>query len=194
MPWPFTHLLLVRHGDTEWNRAGRRQGQLDSPLTAAGRRHADRAAFAVARTTAHAIFCSPLGRARETARFISEGAGLAARVLDELAEVHHGAYAGLTDQAIETSYPGELARRAQNKYSWRFPQGESYEDADHRAVALELIAQSGPALPIVVTHEMIGRMLLRRLLDIAPAEALTRSFAHGAVMDVSLSRGTATKL
>lgn len=41
---------------------------------------------------------------------------------------------------------------------------------------------------------MIGRMLLRTLLDIDPPEALTRSLAHGAVMDVSLSRGTATKL
>lgn len=107
----------------------------------------------MARTTTDAIFCSPLGRARHTARFISEGVGLPVRVLDELAEMHHGAYAGLTDQAIETSYPGELARRAQNKYLWRFPHGESYQDADHRAVvALELIAQSDSALPTVVTR------------------------------------------
>ena len=59
--------LVVRHGETEWNRMGRRQGQLDSPLTEDGWRHAESVADLCVVLDADAVFSSPLGRARATA-------------------------------------------------------------------------------------------------------------------------------
>jgi len=82
--------------------------------------------------------------------------------LEDLGEVHHGAYAGFTNEQIELRWPGELARRAHNKYLWRFPGGESYADADERAGrALAAVAEHQVRRPLLVSHEMIGLMLGR---------------------------------
>jgi broad specificity phosphatase PhoE len=64
-------VLLARHGQTEWNALGRRQGQLDSPLTAAGVEQAHRHAKTVAVRGIDGIFTSPLGRALTTAEIIA---------------------------------------------------------------------------------------------------------------------------
>lgn len=193
MPWPFGHVVLVRHGEIEWNRSGRRQGQLDSPLTPDGERHAQAVASSVAPAAVDAIFTSPLGRAHRTASVIAARLDRPVRVLAALAEVHHGALAGLTDEEIEAGYPGELRRRRDHKYEWRFPDGESYADADVRAsAALAEVVRAGATSPLLVTHEMIGRMLVRALLGLTPDRALSWSLPHGAIVDVSPAKGTAT--
>jgi probable phosphoglycerate mutase len=108
--------------------------------------------------------------------------------------VHHGTFAGLTNQQIEARHPGELVRRETQKYTWRFPDGESYADADIRAcTALDDVARAGAASPLLVTHEMIGRMLLRALLGLQPDQALSWSLPHGVVAEVSLVDGTVTE-
>ena len=174
-------VLLARHGQTEWNAAGRRQGRLDSPLTALGIAQARR----LAATGADRIFTSPLGRATATARLAAEGLGVPVEVVDELAEVHHGELAGLTDTEIEARFPGAWWDRTGDKYRWRFPGGESYEDADPRALrALEKIAAGPARVPLIVSHEMIGRLLLRHLLGLTPDEALSRRLPHDVVITV----------
>jgi broad specificity phosphatase PhoE len=185
MPWPFDRLMLVRHGETEWNRERRRQGQLDSPLTEAGMCHADTVASYVVRSAIDMIFTSPLGRAHQTALIVAARADRPVHVLNDLAEVHHGTFAGLTNEEIEVAHPGELGRRERTKYTWRFPEGESYADADRRAsAALQVVADAGATAPLLVSHEMIGRMLIRALLDRSPEEALTWSLTHGSLIEV----------
>ena len=160
----FEAVYLARHGQTEWNVAGRRQGRLDSPLTPLGLRQAHRNADLLSSHQIDAIFTSPLGRARRTAEIVGETLGLPAQVLDELAEVAHGAWSGLTSAEIDAGWPGQRAAREQDKYAFRFPDGESYADADVRAGrALAEVARSGVRRPLLVSHEMIGRMLLRQL-------------------------------
>jgi probable phosphoglycerate mutase len=84
VPWPFERVILVRHGETEWNRLGRRQGQLDSPLTSEGERHARAVASLVASTAVDSIFSSPLGRAHRSALIIAAKVGRPVRVLEAL--------------------------------------------------------------------------------------------------------------
>lgn len=177
--------LLVRHGETEWNRLGRRQGRLDSPLTETGRRDAESVADLCRALDAGAVSSSPLGRARATADIVGARLSLPVTIIDELAEIDHGAFAGLTNDEVEARHPGELARRARSKYRWSFPDGESYADADVRAVAaLDAVSATGASSPVLVTHEMIGRMLLRTLLQLDPEDALERSLPHGSVIEV----------
>lgn len=194
MPWPFETVTVVRHGEAEWNRAGRRQGQLDSPLTAEGEQHAEALAASLGTAPIDAIFSSPLGRADRTAEVIAATLHQPVRTLETLAEVHHGVFAGLTNEEIETSHPGALARRQAEKFTWRFPDGESYADAEIRASeALTQIAGDGSVTPLLVTHEMIGRMLLKVLLNLRPEQALTWSLPHGAIIAVSPATGELTE-
>ena len=107
--WPtVTNVLLVRHGQSEWNAAGRWQGQADPELTDLGREQAHTAARAVG--AVDAIVASPLLRAATTASIISEEIGIGpVIVMDGLMERHAGEWQGLTRAEIERDWPGYLA-------------------------------------------------------------------------------------
>ena len=132
-----------------------------------------------------AIYSSPLGRALTTAKLIGERLELTVNVVEELAEVHHGDFAGLSNTDIMLRHPAAMARRSLDKYRWVFPGGESYADADTRAgLALGWLAKSGVRRPLLVSHEMIGRMLLKNLLGLQARDALGRSQPHDVVYEV----------
>ncbi|TDO50430.1 putative phosphoglycerate mutase [Kribbella sp. VKM Ac-2571] len=155
---------LARHGQTEWNVAGRRQGRLDSPLTPLGLEQAHRNAQLLAGEGIDAIFASPLERARRTASIIASDLGLIVEVVDDLAEIDHGLWSGLESGQIDARWPGQRDAREREKYTYRFPEGESYADAEVRAGrVLEEVGRTGVRRPLLVSHEMIGRMLLRQL-------------------------------
>src|SRR5277367_2731385 len=99
-------VFLARHGETEWNQAGRRQGQLDARLTAAGIEELERMADRLQPLPIDGVFSSPLGRSMATAQIYAEAFGLKVVTVDELAEIHHGAMAGLNRDEIEASFPG----------------------------------------------------------------------------------------
>ncbi len=99
-------------------------------------------------------------------------------------EAHHGQFAGLSDSDIAKYHPDSLRARQADKYHWRFPDGESYADGDARARrALGSIAAASSERPLIVSHEMIGRMLLRNLLDLDVSHALGIDQPHN-VIDV----------
>jgi len=178
-------VFLARHGQTQWNLQRRRQGRLDSPLTPNGIAQAHRHASALQGRGIDGVFVSPLGRAVATARIISDALGLEIEVIDELTELDHGHFSGLIDEQIDAQFPGERERRAADKYQWRFPDGESYADADRRAArALHQMSRRPVQRPLIVSHEMIGRMLQRHLLDLNPQVALARSHPHDVVFQV----------
>ena len=122
----FLRLLLVRHGESEANSERRMQGQLDSPLTAKGRRQA----MAIARRAAamgpiDALYASPLKRALGTAEAIGREAGLRPVLLPELMETDIGEATGLSWEEFERRRP-ELAREiSAGAPDARWPGGES---------------------------------------------------------------------
>jgi broad specificity phosphatase PhoE len=140
-------MLLVRHGQSEWNAEGRWQGRADPPLTALGRLQAFHAA---ARVGAVDVICSsPLVRALDTARTISEQIGVGPVVVEaDLAERDAGEWQGLTRAQIEAAWPGYLDDD-------RRPPG--YEDHDHlvaraRGALDRIAAEYDGADILVVTH------------------------------------------
>jgi probable phosphoglycerate mutase len=178
-------VFLARHGQTQWNLQRRRQGRLDSPLTSNGVAQAHDHASTLLERGIDGIFVSPLRRALATARIISDALGLEIEVVDELAELDHGQFSGLIDEQIDARFPGERQRRATDKYQWRFPDGESYADADPRAArALHQVSRRPAKRPLIVSHEMIGRMLQRHLLGLDPQAALARSHPHDVVFQI----------
>jgi broad specificity phosphatase PhoE len=142
-----TRILLVRHGQSEWNAEGRWQGQADAPLSDLGRLQAREAAQAVG--AVDAVWASDLQRAVETATIIAETIGVGPVVVDpDLRERDAGEYSGLTRGEIEVRFPGYLA-------DGRRP--PSWEPDDHllaRALrALHRIAGEVPGGDVlVITH------------------------------------------
>lgn len=188
-------VYLVRHGETEWNQVGRRQGQLDSPLSESGTMEVQRTAKRIESLPVDGVFSSPLGRAISTAQTYAYALHQAITPVDDLRELDHGDMAGMTNQEIERAFPGALARRSRDRYRWRFPNGESYADADLRAAAaLRQIAELGSSRPLVVTHEMIARMLLRNLLALEPKEALTLRLQHSVIYWVRVEPKTVIEI
>jgi probable phosphoglycerate mutase len=181
-------LFLARHGQTEWNLKRRRQGQLDSALTDSGIDQAHRHAAVLRPHAVDAIFASPLRRAMATADIIASHLGLPVTVIDELTEVHHGCFAGLADDDINARYPDQWRQRSMDKYRWTFPGGESYADADIRAGdALARIGRHPARRPLVVSHEMIGRMLQRHLLGLDPHQALAQTHPNDVIYQIDPS-------
>jgi len=102
-----TRLLLVRHGQSEWNALGKWQGQADPPLTDTGRQQARKAGSVVGKFDA--IFSSGLQRATETAVIISEIIGIGPVLVEpDLQERCAGLWQGLTREEIEKGWPGAL--------------------------------------------------------------------------------------
>jgi len=167
-----TRVLLVRHGQSEWNALGRWQGQADPPLSDIGREQARAAARSLG--ALDAIFASDLQRAAETAAIISAELGVGPVVIDErLRERDAGEWSGLTRGEIEERYPGWLDSTS-NKHT-AFASGEGVRrppgwesDASVLARALEAIVAIEGAVGdgdvLAVTHggliytvEQIGR-------------------------------------
>jgi broad specificity phosphatase PhoE len=103
-----TRMLLVRHGQSEWNAVGRWQGQADPPLSPLGRRQARQAADLIG--AVDVIVASDLERASRTAAIISEALGVGPIVLEpRFRERSAGEWSGLTKTEIDEAWPGYLA-------------------------------------------------------------------------------------
>ncbi|WP_210481439.1 histidine phosphatase family protein [Naasia sp. SYSU D00948] len=107
-----THLVLVRHGQTDWNLARRIQGSSDIPLNDTGREQAREAGRLLAEERWDAIVSSPLVRARETAEIIARELGIdTVELVPELRERHYGQAEGLTGAEAEERYHGNVPGR-----------------------------------------------------------------------------------
>lgn len=134
-------LYIVRHGETDWNRDRRYQGQRDIPLNVVGRAQALRngeALRALLPAIGEADFiASPLGRARETMEIMRGALGLAPdayAIEDRLKELSYGSWEGQLQVDLPTLDPQGWGTRALDPYRWRPAGGESYADLMVRAV------------------------------------------------------------
>ncbi|MDF3075667.1 MAG: phosphoglycerate/bisphosphoglycerate mutase [Alphaproteobacteria bacterium] len=165
-------IYLMRHGETEWNTQGRIQGALDSPLTERGRQQAQTMGLALKRELGRAappLYCSPLGRARQTLEIVCATAGLDAGscVFDErLREVSWGEWDGMTRAEIEASTPGALAERRASHWTHMPPGGSSYAQlAERLQPFVGAIKATGG---IVIGHGATTRVLRGLHLGLPP--------------------------
>ena len=94
-----TSIILVRHGQTEWNRVERFRGRIDIPLNQTGIDQAKKTAKRIStRWNPSAVYTSPLSRAKETAEIIAQSCKLAAQVNNGLIDINYGEWQGLTPE------------------------------------------------------------------------------------------------
>lgn len=134
-------VYIVRHGETDWNRDRRYQGQRDVPLNVVGRAQALRNGEALRQLlpelAAADFVSSPLGRARETMEILRSALGLApdAYTLDDrVKELSYGSWEGQLQADLPALDPDAWAQRSKDPYRWRPADGESYADLMVRTV------------------------------------------------------------
>src|ERR1700722_1241319 len=173
-------LILLRHSETEWSKAGKHTGRTDVPLTAAGEQAAAALAPMLARRDIVAVFSSPAQRAIQTA----ELAGLTSVKQDpDLWEWDYGGYEGLTTPQIQEQRPGW--------YLWR--DGVIPGDAAHPGETVQqvgervdrVLARVEPLLVdgdvALVAHGHVLRVLTARYLQLEPSEGRLFRLGTGAV-------------
>ncbi|KIL97631.1 Phosphoglycerate mutase family 4 [Paramagnetospirillum magnetotacticum MS-1] len=171
-------IILVRHGETRWNREGRVQGHGDSPLTPKGAAQA-RAYGLRLRGMLNGdgdwrVVSSPLGRCAQTTGILCETAGLDFRSIrfdDRLREVHTGQWSGLPKAELAARHPGILDCEGLNHWVFRCPGGESHQDVTNRLA--HWLADLAPGDKVIaVSHGIAGRVLRGLYAGLDPDEAM----------------------
>lgn len=182
-------LVLVRHGETDWNREGRLQGGRDIPLNALGRNQATQAAGRVAALVpdlaAVDFLCSPMHRARETMALMRAELGLPPdgyRVDERLRELTFGAWEGFTWREMRKTEP-ELSRaRMRDKWGFVPPQGESYAMlAERIRPVLSGLARE----TVIVSHGGVARAVLALCGAMSPRRAALAEIWQGKILVVA---------
>ena len=147
-------LLLIRHGETEWNTEGRIQGFRDIGLSERGRRQAQVLARHLQGRPLDAIYASDLSRAIETAEPLARERGAAVRIDPRLKERGFGLFEGHTYAEAEANWPQEYAIWRQRDPGHAVPGGESYRDARVRVLAVlgEIAQRHAGQTVAIVTH------------------------------------------
>ena len=163
-----TTIVLVRHGETDWNRERRFQGHADTPLNKAGRLQALELADTLRDERLAAIYTSPLQRASETARIVADELGLEARELGAMREIDVGDWQGMTVDEVKARFPDRA------DVAWRsgWQNGETHEELAERVVPalLDLGRLHPDDRVLVVTHAGPIRAALTAATALSPEE------------------------
>jgi glucosyl-3-phosphoglycerate phosphatase len=165
-------LVLWRHGETDFNAAGRMQGHLDSALTEVGWNQARFAVPALARFEPDLVISSDLRRAMDTATVLTETIGVPLRVDKRLRETHLGEWQGMTGPEVDADWPGDRDRWTLDA-TWAPPGGETRVEVAERAAGVvdDLLSDTDPGQTVLLAaHGGLITALTARLLSL-PIEA-----------------------
>lgn len=173
-------LFLARHGETDWNAAGRWQGQTDVPLNAMGEAQARALAERMRPEGIAAVASSDLARARATADIVAAALGIEGVHTDrDLREQGYGCFEGLTKKESAERFPAEWARYVADWHATP-PGGEPYAALVARVgEAVRRIAERLPSPALVVMHGGAIRALLGDRIASIPSPASSGWALHG---------------
>jgi alpha-ribazole phosphatase len=166
-----TSIWLIRHGQTELNKARRYQGATDSPLTPFGIRQAEALAKRLRRTPFKLAITSPTTRARLTAKAILGDREAPIRDDPRWSETHHGRWEGLTYREVRARFPQEAVTRFADTLNGRPSGGESLAEVATRVAAgwAALLQQNPGGRVLVATHATPIQLVLCALSGMSPA-------------------------
>ena len=149
-----TKLILVRHGQTEWNHNLKYQGHSDTCLSAIGKQQARLLARRLQEVPFTAVYASDLQRAFDTAQIVAVSHNLAVQVMPQLREIKFGNWEGLTSAEIEARWPDGIRRLYTEPETLAIPGGETFLQVRERAVAAiqTLVQRHSQDTVVVVSH------------------------------------------
>ncbi len=171
-------LIMVRHGETDWNLRKKIQGSNDIELNKTGIMQANELGTAILESEYKIakVFTSKQKRAERTAQIVSEKIGVDYLVMEGLEEMSLGLWEGLNWTEVENHYPVEYEKWRANRRYIRTPQGESYQDLlDRLLPAMEEIVSGEEGDILVVSHSAVIMCLLAYLKE-TPFEKMVRDY------------------
>jgi phosphoserine phosphatase len=164
-----TYILLVRHGETEWNRVERFRGRADVPLNPTGLAQAAAAARRIVSAWQPvAIYSSPLSRAVQTAEATAQLFHLPVEVHPGLIDIDYGRWQGLTPAEARAGWPQEVDAWYHAPHTATIPGGETLDQVRGRAIkAVKDLSARHPGKTIVlVSHTVVNRAILLEVLGL----------------------------
>jgi probable phosphoglycerate mutase len=191
---PVPRLLLVRHGETEWNRQTRFQGQIDIPLNDNGRQQAQKAAEFLKEVPIHLAVTSPMVRPKETAEIILQyHPDVQLELNVELSEIGHGLWEGKLEAEIEQEYPGELERWRNTPAEVQMPEGENLQQVWDRATEawndIVTAAANKSQTCMVVAHDATNKVILCHVMGLGLEDFWKIKQGNGAVTVIDYPQG-----
>jgi phosphoserine phosphatase len=183
-------LLLVRHGETDWNRQGRFQGQMDIPLNATGHQQANQAGDFLRSQPIDFAVTSPMLRPKETAEAILQHHPQVSMTFEsDFCEISHGTWEGKLESEIDREHPGELDRWRTQPEVVQMPEGENLQQVWDRAIAAwESLVASARAnstgstqVGLVVAHDAVNKVILSYVAGAGPEKFWSFKQGNGAV-------------
>lgn len=184
------HLMLVRHGETEWNVQRRYQGQSDVPLSELGRWQAQHIAARLARGKIDAVYASDLKRAWETASVIAKKNGLEVASEPRLRELKFGILEGLTFEEAESLYPDMIAAWLEDFNNT--PEGaETIDQFNERIVSLldDLKGKHDEQVVLLVGHGGSLSEIMRVVLGLSPEKRWYLEMENTSLSEVLIAEG-----
>jgi phosphoserine phosphatase len=188
-----TRLLLVRHGETDWNRQERFQGQIDVPLNSQGEQQANCAAEFLKEIALDHAFSSHLLRPKATAEKILQfHPGIALELVPDLQEISHGQWEGKFKAQIEAEFPGQIAQWQTRPESIQMPDGENLQQVWDRVVpAWQKIVESIEGQTgLVVAHDAVNKTIVASVLGCNPADFWRFKQGNGSVTVIDYPKGS----
>ena len=159
-------IMLIRHGETNWNKEEIFRGQIDVPLNETGIAQAKLLAEYLKDAQIEAIYSSPLQRALKTAETIAEYHNVKVNISDELTDFNYGEWQGLSQKTVKEKYPG-LHDAWMNNQLIRVPGGESLDNVRARTHGLvKLVIAKYKGAVALVSHRVTNKVLICALLGL----------------------------
>ena len=163
-----TEIVLIRHGETDWNREEIFRGHADIPLNKTGLRQAGLLSQHLSGKKLEAVVSSPLKRALVTTEIIARPHGIAPEVADGLIDFDYGRWQGLSHADVKEKYSAQYSRWLTSPHLVRIPDGERLNDVRKRAlpVIANIVERFPNGIVAIVSHRVVLKVLICALLGI----------------------------
>ncbi len=187
----YARLILVRHGETDWNQQGRFQGQIDIPLNQNGLSQATAARHFLSSQKINRAYSSSMTRPMQTAQEILKShPGIKLESKEELIEIGHGLWEGKLESEIKTTWPNLLLEWKNSPEKVQMPEGETLQEVWNRSVECWEDICSGLApneTALVVAHDAVNKTILCNLLGLTPSDIWMVKQGNGCVTIIDIS-------
>jgi broad specificity phosphatase PhoE len=183
-----TTFHIVRHGETDWNRTGMLQGNIDTRLNVTGVRQMVKLRCATVETHWDVSYHSPLLRARQSHRILNKGRDIRTAVVAELSEMCFGEIQGCSRAQLDKDHTALVAQWWSDPWNASFPGGETLAQVDERVSRFvdRVTCECEDKSVLIAAHGVVNRLIIMRLLSLEQDHFWKLSVKNASLTSVDL--------